>query len=133
MVGQAWRATFFLMVAAIAAFHRHLLAQETPETEEAKEVAAERKRESLLSPALRLTPLQPAYITSPMALTMNQMAIAGPGTLTTAGTRVTAVQPQEEPEPTKPFWNKIAWVDLLFVTLFTFATIRFWSYIITNM
>lgn len=133
MVGQAWRATFFLMVAAIAAFHRHLLAQETPETEEAKEIARERKRESLLSPALRLTPLQPVYMTSPMALAMTSAAGAGVGTLTATGTRVTAIQREEpEPEP-KAFWNRITWIDLLFVTLLTFATIRFWSYIITHM
>jgi hypothetical protein len=131
MVGQAWRATFFLMVAAVAAFHRHLLAQQTPETEEAKEVAEERKKESLLAPALRLTPLQPAYITSPMAMTMS-IAGAGSGTLTAAGTRVTAVQREEEKLVEKPFWNRITWVDLLFVTLFTYATIRFWSYIITH-
>ena len=133
MVGQAWRATFFLMVAATAAFHRHLLAQEIPETEEAKEIAEERKRESLLPVALRITPLQPAYMTSSMVTTMNSMAGAGPGTLTATGTRVTAVRPQEEEPVQKPFWNRITWVDLLFVTLFTYATIRFWSYIITHM
>jgi hypothetical protein len=133
MVGQAWRATFFLMAAAIAAFHRHMLAQEAPETEEAKEVAVERKREARLAPALRLTPLQPAYLTSAMAMAMTPAAaIAGPGTLTATGTRVTAIRPEEEPEKPKPFWNKITWVDLLLVTLLTFATIRFWSYIITH-
>lgn len=133
MVGQAWRATFFLMVAAIAAFHRHLLAQETPETEEAKEVAEARKRESLLPVALRITPLQPAYITSSMVTSMNSMAGAGPGTLTAIGTRVTAFERQEEPDPKKPFWNRITWVDLLFVALLTYATVRFWSYIVTHM
>jgi len=53
--------------------------------------------------------------------------------LTSSGTRVTAIKRQEEKAEPKPFWNRITWVDLLFVTLFTYATIRFWSYIITHM
>lgn len=134
MVGQAWRATFFLMVAAIAAFHRHLLAQESPETEEAKEAEAERKREALLSPALRLTPLQPAYLSGPMAVTMTSMTATLPGTLTATGTRVAGLKakPKEEEPVKKGIWNRITWVDILFALGFTYATIRFWSYIITH-
>jgi hypothetical protein len=133
MVGQAWRATFFLMVAAIAAFHRHLLAQESPETEEAKEVAAERRREARLAPAVRLTPLQPAYLTSPAAVTMMGMTATLPGTLTASGTRISAIKAAEEPEPKKGIWNRVTWFDLLLVVVMTYGTIRFWSYIVTNM
>lgn len=132
MVGQAWRATFFLMVAAIAAFHRHLLAQETPETEEAKEAEAERKREALLAPALRLTPLQPAYLTGPMAVAMTRMTAALPGTLTGSGPSVAALRSEPKEEPKKGMWNQITWVDIVFVLAFTYATIRFWSYVITH-
>jgi len=132
MVGQAWRATFFLMAAAIAAFHRHLLAQETPETEEAKEAAAARKRESLLTPALRLTPLQPAYVTSQMSVAMTGITASLPGTLTGSGTRVAELKSAAEKPEVKGLWNRITWVDLVFVLLITYATIRFWSYIITH-
>jgi hypothetical protein len=134
MVGQAWRATFFLMVAAIAAFHRHLLAQETPETEEAKEVAAARKREAQLAPALRLTPLQPAYMSSPMAFAMrgSTMGATMPAPLTATGPRIAATSGEDTEEP-KGIWNRISWVDLVFVLLLTYATTRFWSYIISNM
>lgn len=133
MVGQAWRATFFLMVAAIAAFHRHMLAQESPETEEAKEVAAERKRESLLAPSLRLTPLQPAYVNAPMQVTMMGMTPALTGTLTPTGARVSSIARAEEPVPEKGLWNRITWIDLLLIVVMTYATIRFWSYVITNL
>jgi hypothetical protein len=130
MVGQAWRATFFLMVAAIAAFHRQLLAEESPETEEAKEAEAERKRELALSPALRLTPLQPAYAATAASMAMNRMTALS---TTNMGipSRVGATPSVEEEEEKKPLWNHITWVDLLLVVAMTFATIRFWSYIIS--
>lgn len=132
MVGQAWRATFFLMAAAVAAFHRHLLAQETPETEEAKEVAAERKRESKLAPALRLTPLQPAYAMSTALLPTTSMTATMPRAFSASGVRIATEPAKEQAEAEKPLWNRITWVDLLLVLAMTYATIRFWSYIIMH-
>ncbi|MGZ4963666.1 MAG: O-antigen ligase family protein [Limisphaerales bacterium] len=132
MVGQAWRATFFLMAAAIAAFHRHLLAQESPETEEAKEVAAARKREAQLAPALRLTPLQPAYTLATTVVPMTGITAALPGTSTGSGPRISGVEARQEVEVENNLWNRITWIDLLLVVVMTYATIRFWSYIITH-
>jgi hypothetical protein len=131
MVGQAWRATFFLMAAAVAAFHRHLLARDNPETDEAKEVAAEQKREALLAPALRLTPLQPAYAMSAPVLPMSRMTSAlAAGTPIRSGARFDVTETEEPSE--KGLWNRINWVDLVLILVMTYATVRFWSYIITH-
>jgi O-antigen ligase len=131
MVGQAWRATFFLMAAAVAAFHRHLLARDNPETDEAKEVAAEQKREALLAPALRLTPLQPAYAMSAAVLPMSRMTPAlAAGTPMRSGAHLDVTETEEPSE--KGLWNRINWVDLVLILVMTYATVRFWSYIITH-
>jgi hypothetical protein len=59
-----------------------------------------------------------------MAMTMRGATLGG--TLTaTAATRTTL-----EEEPKKGFWNRIGWVDLMFVGLMTFITIRVWAYIL---
>jgi hypothetical protein len=127
MVDFAYRASFFLFTAAIAAFHRmlYLKAEETAAADELPEPA----------PAWRPARLEPALA-----------QVAGPAlpagtamSLTPSAEKPTPMpwlRREEEPEPVveaqepKPVWNQIGLLDLAAAAALVIATERFWAFAI---
>jgi hypothetical protein len=141
MVDFAYRPTFFMFTAAIAAFHRHLYLRdrqsEQAEDEEGAYVPGWRAR-------LLATP-KPAGV--PEELTVPILAMgSGPSPPAESPPRL-ILKPgplpwqkdwqEEPPEPEEPppesIWNRIGWVDLLVVAIWTKATAILWVYAINNV
>lgn len=120
MVNWPWRTTFFLMVGAIAAFHRLMVAKHP-----ANPVETEPQTE--LTPASALIGLQHApALSATVPSTFNQAA------LTPTLEKKKALFAQEFPDsaPAGLRWNKLGWVDLVLMIVLTWVTIRFWQYLI---
>jgi len=125
MVNWPWRSTFFLMVGAIAAFHRLMLAKNLP-----PQPQAESEPQPELAPVPAFAGLQP----------VPALAAAVPGTFNQT-TLVLPVEKEMKPlsgdhaetEPAGLRWNRFGWKDLLMMIGLTWLTIRFWQYLITRM
>ncbi len=123
MVNWPWRATFFLMVATIASFHRLMLGKDaSPDTES--------ETETELAPVTALPQLQPAPALSAAGTAMfNQAAL----TLPQNNPAAHLTQEFSEATPAGLRWNKIGWVDLILMGVLTWITILLWQYLITRM
>ena len=122
MVDFAYRATFFMMSAAIAAFHRMLYQlNREPVTEESE-------------------PEVPVPAWKPVALVPVGSSAAAPVTLIVPENAAVAKpwlrrdsDEQEVPEPgSKRFWNRLGIADFAVATVLLYANERFWSYAIRN-
>jgi O-antigen ligase len=126
MVDFAYRGSLFLLVGAIAAFHRLMLAQEKPTTPQPQEAEL---RQLVPAPAgggtLQLVPVVPGGLD----VLAQRGALALPAT-TPLTTEVEAV---EEPTPAGLRWNRIRWVDLALIGLCTWLAIRFWVFIMNSV
>jgi hypothetical protein len=136
MICWTYRATFFLMAAAIAAFHRQMLKHN-----EAPPV--------LGSGGIEIQLAVPAGIpTTATVVRTNDWRPAATATLVRRDERPTVITaavlaPGEEklrPGEQKPVavipgiqWNRITLLDLLYIALLTFATIQFWQYSMHKM
>jgi len=121
MVGFAFRATFFLMAAAVGAFHRQLagiVSEQRP--------VRELEPDTELVPALRFGPLQPAFATpaaAPIAASLISV-----GTPTEIKITTTAGDPPETPQ-IGIRWMRIGWVDIVLILIMSSVAERFWAYI----
>jgi hypothetical protein len=129
MVDFEYRATFFMFAAATAVLHRHL---------HGINEARDRKREEV--PVQPLQPPVPEWRARLVPQPALERALAERG----APAAVLTLEPlparDPEPEPdAKPVpgigrgWNRIGWVDLALTLAMTYAGIRYWSYLLTNM
>jgi hypothetical protein len=129
MVDFAYRASFFMFTAAIAAFHRMLYLSaadaEEAEKEENKPVFAWRPPvlEPALVPADSLRGTLPA--TTAMAIAPVEPA---PSAMPWLRKEETAVP--EAAAPGKPAWNRIGLVDLFAAAVLLYATEQFWVFAI---
>jgi hypothetical protein len=132
-VDFTYRPTFFIMVAATSAFHRHL--------RRGLDELPEESTESV--PAWR-TKLQPVPI---LPQPMPALAMAGGGSLGSLQVRSESVlrgssakpagfneesQDGEEPPPVIP-WKKIGLIDLGMMVASTWVVIRYWEHLINTM
>jgi len=122
MVDFAYRGSLFLLIAVIAAFHRLMLPQEKPATEQANEAEAAQ----LLSVPAGFGALQLAP-----AGQGNLPLLARGDALTSSAMIPLAAQatPAEEPVPAGLQWNRLRWPDLALIGIGTYLTIRCWVYI----
>jgi len=122
MVDFAYRGSLFLLIAAIAAFHRLMLPQEKPATEQANE-AEEAQLLSVPSGfgALQLAPAGQGSL--PLLAQSDTLTLAATMPLTAQTT------PAEEPVPAGLQWNRIRWLDLALIGIGTYLTVRCWVYI----
>ena len=126
MVDFAYRASFFLFTATIAAFHRmlYLKAEETAAADLAPEPA----------PAWRPARLEPALanVTGPSLPAEASLSIAPSGEKPTPLPwlhREEKAEPTEAPEP-KPVWNRIGLLDLAATAALLLTMERFWAFAI---
>ena len=121
MVGWSDRCTFFLMVAAIGAFHRHLLSHaDVPEVEDN-------------SPAQpRITFATPAVpqLTAPVQTPATTRGIIG---VPTTEIVVESGSKAEAKLAALALWNRVGWLDLVLIGVLTYCTIEFWGYIMHKM
>ena len=123
MVDFAYRATFFMMSAAIGAFHRMLYQLNS-------EPVTEEPEPEVPVPAWKpvaLVPIAPDAVSTPIA-------VLEPGSADIAKPWLRRGLEEEEgslPEP-KRVWNRLGVVDFAVATVLLYANERFWSYAIRN-
>lgn len=116
MVGWSRRASFFMVMAAIAAFHRHLLGMNDIPAEQGKKVMVNPRSKPL---AGNDKALQPAMST-PQNITPTPAA-------TPAGATAETAKPALLPGLS---WNKLKWYDYILISAALQGVVRFWAYII---
>lgn len=144
MVDFAYRASFFLMIGSVGAFHRLML--RSPHVSEEMAAEAEEEAETVqmalagaaagglknLSPVTPGSPPRRLPALTPALVTNTTLAIP----VRPAGVPVRRFGEPEEVE-TDDFigigWNKLTWKDGVLFFLVTWAFIRFWAYVITVM
>jgi hypothetical protein len=132
MVDFAYRATFFMFTAAIAAFHR-LLYQITPEvTPEEVEKEPELPWRSTVPLPLGPSPVGGGVAAAPvltLAPVTTMQKSAYPWLHRNDEPAPDAPQSEEEP---KSFWNRLGIIDVIGAYVFLRATEYFWTYAIQN-
>jgi hypothetical protein len=137
MVDFAYRPTFFMFTAAIAAFHRQLhlgkqMAEE--EIEDAREdVKPWMKKKTPLRG--RTVPIPPMPMPLPVPATAKlAVAPAAVGNVRTPWlNRVERTEEEEAQTESKPFWNKIGLWDIIAVLVWVKLTDMLWVYAIHNV
>jgi hypothetical protein len=142
MVDFAYRPTFFMFTAAIAAFHRHLykLVEESDKVEESD------TQPYLPTWRTRLLPAPagvPAELAVPMEAPVEPAPLPRAGVLLKpnplpwqkerAGPGTADPDEEETPSPPKPFWRRIGLLDLVIVAVWLKATEFLWIYAIQNI
>lgn len=123
MVGWSYRASFFLMVAVISAFHRQMLARteaaRIPISEpiEPEVVLAIGGRETSVRTAEATTATPPVPIAAPRVAS-NKFATT-----------------EYEPEVIDPgiHWNRFTWFDFASISVMLIVTVKFWQYVMKNI
>lgn len=121
MVGWSYRASFFLMAAVIAAFHRQMLLRAESAQKKITEVVIEPEVvmsiDGKAAPLRRPDDFNAAPATS-AKLKPNRFAAT-----------------EYEPEADDPGirWNRFGWVDLALISGMLIATVKFWEYVMRNM
>jgi hypothetical protein len=117
MVDWSYRASFFMIVAAVGAFHRHMMNMNL------LPVGAAVSQTALPAPesSLRRIPAAPATKRLPQKTPETEVAAAEPPSGQSA-----------VPEPGM-VWNSLGWKDWLMIFIATKLTAYFWSYILKNM
>jgi len=126
MVDFAWRASFFLMVGTIAAFHRQLLGME-------QQTVVKEAEPLMAVPVLAPLTLEPSRFGLPEPLTT-----AGPGVFAMQRPREDEYRPtiinidsSTEPPPYKGIgWNRIGLLDITLLIIISLAWERLWRYLI---
>ena len=131
MVNFEYRSTFFMFAAATAALHRHL-----QRLNEQKDSQIEGADGRLLQPAVpawraRLLP-QPALegAFAQMGAQVKVLSLESPLAATPAP------QPEPAAQPVSGIgfaWNRIGLVDLALTLAMTYAAVRYWSYLLTQV
>lgn len=128
MVGWADRATFYLMVAAVSAFHRYLQSSERSSPAQPEK------------PASAVTVPPPPYAQPALLVTENAVTQIHPSPIIAV-----AAADQERPAHSDSLaekwletiagirWRRIGLVDLVLIFILTFATIQFWRYAMSKM
>jgi hypothetical protein len=128
MVGFAFRATFFMMVGAIAAFHRQLLWGQ-PKLLTDSTVQVEPTPDTLVPIGFQPGRLRPAFAgPSPLGTSFNQISVTLPET-----PQAPAKPPDEPPPEPGIVWNRIGLFDIACVMMMFYATDRFWGYIMRHI
>ena len=129
MVDFEYRPSFFMFAAAAAALHRHLLGLNEEKDLEMSADAERAERPHLPAWRARLVP---------------EPALAGAASPIGTSAPVFSLQPlpahEREPEPEPApvarvarAWNRIGVLDVAIALAMTYAAIRYWSYLLTNM
>ena len=132
MVDFAYRATFFMFSAAIAAFHRHLhlgeqMAAEMIEDERVEEKPWQKRK---LRPEPVAAPIEePEPIPTPIVMALPTDYSRKPWLRRNAAEEI---RPEDE-RPAKPFWNKIGVLDIVVVLIMVKLTDMIWVYAINNV
>ncbi|MGA3169832.1 MAG: hypothetical protein ABSE62_02360 [Chthoniobacteraceae bacterium] len=153
MVDFCYRPTFFMMVAAISAFHRHLLRKYSDGAEPVPAQPAVPDRPWLR----RIPPIRMPGIPIPgiPGLAAPLAGGAAACVATAPAEPAMVLQPvmgdsgaSENWSPAKPrrmpwdldetlrkkfLWNRLGFMDLLIMVALTYAAIRYWEYLITKM
>jgi O-antigen ligase len=121
MVGWSYRASFFLMVAVIAAFHRQMLAR--------AQLTSAPSAETVVEPELVLAI---GGTEAPVRRSENPLA---PPTVTAQPAFRTFAATEYEPELVDPGirWNRFGWVDFALISVMLVATIKFWEFIMHHI
>jgi hypothetical protein len=151
MVDFCYRPTFFLMVAAVSAFHRHLLRQNSAAGEPVEQKPAVPSRPWLRLPPIRMPgiPLPGLAAPMPAGSVASQMSPASLGSSPVdpatalirphgaTGRRVLAWHKPEfslkEALLKKFIWTRLGLPDLLIMLVLTWATILYWQHLIKTM
>ena len=143
MVDFCYRPTFFMFVAAISAFHRHLLAKHALSQEPVIEADPldnrppwYRRLPPLSIPGITLPSLNnplPAGMAPAQAIPLEQPAMAG-----AAGSG--RILPWHKPDASlkstilKKFkWTRLGIMDYLIMLALTYAAVRYWEHLIVTM
>ena len=125
MVDFAYRAALFMMVAAIAGYHRLMLKKKS---EVEQEETAQDAIEALQPMPFTFGGLQPAALPTVVNQTISETVITVP-----PPRRFGDPEPEENPDVAGLTWNRIGIVDLLFMIAFTVAATKFWGYIMFHI
>jgi hypothetical protein len=129
MVDFAYRASFFMFVAAIGAFHRmlYLKAETSEETEQISQRPEFAWKPAAAEPALAPVP---GVAIAGMPGAVVAMSSEEPAGRPMPWQRREEVEPQEDLEPPKPVWNRIGLADLVITAVLVYGTEQFWLYAI---
>jgi O-antigen ligase len=123
MVDFGFRATYFLMAAAIAAFHREMLLKQEQKTK--TEIEIESQPVSIGLRQLRPAGLQPAQLSA----AMSQVSITLPPRPQLK--KIGAPEPSSGPGGIR--WNRIGVIDCLCIAAIVYGVVSFWAYIMRNI
>lgn len=128
MIGWYNRATYWLIAAACAAFHRIMLEKEQDQI--AAEAAANPLPEVDTSPRPALAYASPrtAVTTINSAITVNDIKLT-----TAAVTTPPSTTDDETPKKPARLWNRIRWYDLVAIYFIFLLTVEIWRYMIKHM
>ena len=123
MVDFAYRASFFMFTAAIAAFHRMLYLR--------AELSAESETSEEQSPLpWQANSPQPALVPASAAISTTAAMAIGAPPVNMPWLRRDEPEASDEPAVLQPVWNRIGLVDLIVAGGLVFGTELFWSYAI---
>ncbi len=135
MVDFAYRPTFFMFTAAVAAFHRHLY--KVAEKQDEEETIADGNR----TPAWRTNALAGAVAPVPVLVAEPAGALPGgtvpkvllkPAPLLWQQKEVEPAEEEQHEEPKRP-WLKLGWIDFAMAAVWLKATEVLWIYAINNI
>jgi O-antigen ligase len=133
MVDFGYRTTFFMMTAATAAFHRHLIAQSRPEEEvEAETAAAEAPKLPAWRGRLMPVPDRNGALASVGAPALMTLEPERPAIVARRIVR----EDEVEEKPAASIlgrWNRIGLFDIAAIIVFTWLMIRFWHIAVQRM
>jgi hypothetical protein len=140
MVDFAYRPTFFMFVAAISAFHRHLLRKHAEEPQPAAEIepAPQARRwlhpRPLVMPGLAITGLATASAATCMPMSAVPLIPAAQQGISNNGRHLNWHKASLEDKLLKKFiWTRLGILDYLIMLVLTFLTIQYWKHLIATM
>ncbi len=120
MVGWSYRATFFLMVACIAAFHRILLASARPIEEQETS-----KAKIIKTPSVTITGLDQA---PPASSSSENISMPDPVKPTALTPEIAAIATGASMR-----WNRLGWIDIVAMIVLTVLTVKFWQIVMHHI
>ncbi|MCX8155895.1 MAG: O-antigen ligase family protein [Verrucomicrobiae bacterium] len=139
MIGWAYKNVFFVTVACISAFHRHLRERITQEQELATMQEAEA---SAAMPLLPAAPAMARTTPTPAAALASVSADASPTSTLRVATGLEALAMAPAPPPATPppapkalpkFWYRLGILDVALILLSTYGVVKIWTLALQRM
>jgi hypothetical protein len=137
MIGWAYKNVFFVVVACVSAFHRHLRERITQEQELAEMQEAS---QGVPAPMLPAVPVVARSTPAPALAGAQGAPAPGPAMRVATGLEALAIAPAPPPAAPPPtpktlprFWYRLGILDFVLIWLSTYAVVKIWTMALQRM